>query len=80
MSTCDYHDRYGESHRALTMYEGRYEVTAYRARTREVVRVRTLVGARSECPAATRTGVEELYTGLTGRQIRESMADIVGTM
>jgi hypothetical protein len=61
------------------LVQGVYEVTAYEARTRRVLRVRALRGENSECPRQVRSDVSTVYTAIAMHQFQQAMGDIVGS-
>lgn len=68
----------GES-RYLSLVAGKYEVTVYEARTRELIRTRTLTGTGGDCPQVVSRDRDEVYASLEEEQFHESMSDIVGS-
>lgn len=75
-NSCGYAGRGEKTY--VRMEYGRYEMTAYEARTRRLVRTRSVVGENIDCPRAIAGGTDTLYTRLKPEQYRRAMGDIVG--
>ena len=60
------------------MDAGRYEVVVYAARTRRMLRERTMVGQVATCPSEAPEELEVLHTTLSSTQLLDAFSDIVG--